>query len=82
MHKMHPLSRQYHVHVQAYIEDVYFVTLQHCLFYSHVQGDMGATPLFYAVMQNSLELVRLLCDLGSRVDTTINFEGEVRSYHI
>ena len=40
---------------------------------------MGATPLFYAIMQNSVALVSALVAKGAKVTTTITFEEEVRS---
>jgi ankyrin repeat protein len=42
-----------------------------------MQGDMGATPLFYAIMQNSVPLVQALISKGAKSNTTIAFEEEV-----
>ena len=38
---------------------------------------MGATPLFYAIMQNNIEMVEALCKKGAKITTTIAFEEEV-----
>lgn len=46
-------------------------------FWCFFQGDMGATPLFYAILQNDTELVRLLCQHGAKVDSIITLEDEV-----
>ncbi|ELT91784.1 hypothetical protein CAPTEDRAFT_205426 [Capitella teleta] len=39
-------------------------------------GDMGATPLFYAIMQNNITLVSELMSKGAKPSTTITFEEE------
>ena len=38
---------------------------------------MGATPLFYAIMQNNIEIVDALCQKGAKINKTISFEDEV-----
>ena len=38
---------------------------------------MGATPLFYAIWHNNLELVKLLLDSGAKVTTNITLGEEV-----
>ena len=41
------------------------------------QGDMGATPLFYAIMQNNTAVIEMLREKGAKIDTTITFQDEV-----
>jgi len=63
------------IYLVEYRLDKFLNNLTHCNFY--FQGDMGATPLFYAIMQNSYKIVNLLYNKGAKIDVTITFEEQV-----
>ena len=42
------------------------------------QTDRGATPLFYALLDNNYDMVSLLLESGARLDIGMQGENDVR----